>query len=172
MDDPQRLADLEQDDRFPSGQWTGFFLQYWLPGRHTTELELTFRHGELAGQGEDVIGKFTMAGHYNVRSGECEWVKKYVGRHSIRYKGVNEGAGIWGVWELKQLWGLFTDRGGFHIWPLGSDTADDSDEAEQALLAVMRQQFGNRAIRLIAAAFILLAAIAGAALVAYMLTRQ
>ena len=36
-------AVLETDPRFPSGPWTGFFLQKLLPGRHVMELRLTFR---------------------------------------------------------------------------------------------------------------------------------
>ncbi len=141
------LENLESDPRFPSGEWTGFYLQYWLPGRHPTNLTLNFREGTLTGTGSDHVGSFTVDGTYDVRSGKCAWNKQYIGRHSIAYRGVNEGQGIWGVWELKQLWGLLTDRGGFHIWPEGCDVAAESDEAERTLLALMRTQFGNRAIR-------------------------
>ena len=50
MDD--ELAAVEQDPRFPSGAWTGS-LQYWLPGRHNTDLRMTCRDGELTGIGQD-----------------------------------------------------------------------------------------------------------------------
>ena len=42
-------ANLEQDPRFPSGPWEGFYLQYWLPGRwHPDEkCALTWSDGEL-----------------------------------------------------------------------------------------------------------------------------
>jgi hypothetical protein len=43
----------ETDARFPSGPWTGFFLQYWFPGRHTTDLDLTAADGRLIGTGRD-----------------------------------------------------------------------------------------------------------------------
>ena len=157
----QELEDLEQDPRFPSGAWTGFFLQYWMPGRHTTNLQLTCRDGQLTGVGRDWVGQYTITGSYDLDSGQCEWIKKYVGRHSIAYKGVNEGRGIWGVYELKQLWGLFTDRGGFHIWPEGTDSGMESDEVEKALLTVMRKESGNRALRIVFFSF-LLASVASA----------
>jgi hypothetical protein len=138
----------ERDPRFPSGKWSGFYLQYWLPGRHDTNLELTFSQGEMTGNGDDRVGQFTIAGQYDLRSGDCSWTKQYIGRHRIAYRGTNNGRGIWGVWELPQLWGLFIDRGGFHIWPEGADVTDESAEAEQALLQLMRQQFGPRMLRL------------------------
>ncbi|HEV3418026.1 MAG TPA: hypothetical protein VG056_14465 [Pirellulales bacterium] len=137
----------ESDPRFPSGAWTGFYLQYWLPGRHTTNLHLTCHDGELAGTGSDRVGPYTIDGRYDLRTGQCEWTKCYIGKHSIAYRGINQGLGIWGVWELRQLGGLFVDRGGFHIWPEGADVGAESDEAEQALLAVMREEFGSRVVR-------------------------
>ena len=47
-DVPEPDPDLEQDSRFPSGPWKGFFLQPVLPGRHWMELNLTFRRGSSA----------------------------------------------------------------------------------------------------------------------------
>ena len=48
-------TNLECDPRFPGGPWTGFFLQYWLPGRHTTNVDLTFSLGNLNGDGQDFV---------------------------------------------------------------------------------------------------------------------
>ncbi|HEY2881661.1 MAG TPA: hypothetical protein VGJ15_04495 [Pirellulales bacterium] len=145
----EELELLEPDSRFPSGTWTGFFLQYWIPGRHKTDAQLTFNNGQLSGAGSDWVGQYTIEGTYDAATGQCQWIKRYLGRHYVSYRGVNEGRGIWGVWELPQLMGLFVDRGGFHIWPEGADYGSESDEAEQALLAVMRKEFGNRALRVI-----------------------
>ena len=155
---------VEQDPRFPSGVWTGFFLQYWLPGRHQTDLCLTCRDGELTGTGRDWVGAYTIDGHYDLATGRCEWIKKYLGKHSVAYRGVNDGRGIWGVWEIRQLGGLYVDRGGFHIWPEGTNVSAASDETERAVLAVMREEFGSRrsrAMRLLVAGAI----VAGAAVV-------
>jgi hypothetical protein len=143
----QNPENLEQDPRFPSGPWIGFFLQYWMPGRHATNVEMTCSKGRLSGTGEDWVGPYTIEGRYDLRSGRCEWTKQYIGRHSVEYRGVNEGRGIWGVWEMKQLWGLLKDRGGFHIWPDGADVQDESDEAEKTLLELMRKEFGGRLVR-------------------------
>jgi hypothetical protein len=162
------LADRELDLRFASGPWTGFFLQYWFPGRNTTNLHLTCRAGELEGEGRDWVGPYTVWGTYDPGSGRCEWTKTYLGRHSVAYRGVNDGRGIWGVWELPQLGGLFIDRGGFHVWPGGTDVSEESARTEQAVLDVMRREFGSRTFR---AARALLVVVAGLALALAVLWR-
>ena len=105
---------LETDPRFPSGPWTGFFLQKAIPGRHMMELRLTFQNGNMTGDGRDWVGQFLIDGQYQTSDGKCLWTKKYVGKHDVFYPGFNEGKGIWGVWEIGELM-----RGGFHIWPEG-----------------------------------------------------
>ena len=109
---PPADVSCEQDSRFPSGPWRGFFLQPMLPGRHWMDLELTFRDGLLRGEGQDWVGPFVIAGRYETSDGKCWWTKRYVGRHEVFYKGYNEGKGIWGTWAMAE------GRGGFHIWPL------------------------------------------------------
>jgi hypothetical protein len=141
--DEVSAANLEADPRFPSGVWTGFFLQYWIPGRNKTDMSLTWQDGTLTGRGTDRVGPFTISGTYDTATGRCEWKKQYVGRHSVAYRGMNDGRGIWGVWEIRQLGGLYVDRGGFHIWPEGTDVSEESDQTEQAVLAAMRSEFGN-----------------------------
>ena len=103
----------ETDDRFPSGPWTGFFLQPTRPGRHWMSLNLTFREGRVQGDGKDAVGTFRITGRYTVEDGVCRWTKTYVGEHSLHYLGYNEGKGIWGNWEMTTAW-----RGGFHVWPV------------------------------------------------------
>ncbi len=110
---PEPLA-IETDPRFPSGPWTGFFLQKEVPGRHWMELQLTFQKGVIQGEGRDRVGGFLIKGRYQLEDGRCHWNKTYIGRHSVFYKGFNEGKGIWGTWEIPPLW-----QGGFHIWPEG-----------------------------------------------------
>jgi hypothetical protein len=113
---PEPDLKVEQDSRFPSGPWTGFFLQPALPGRHWMELGLTFRQGTLSGEGRDWVGAFLIKGKYETDSGKCWWTKQYIGQHFIFYQGYNEGKGIWGTWEDPLS---STNRGGFHIWPEG-----------------------------------------------------
>jgi hypothetical protein len=159
---------LELDPRFPSGDWTGFFLQYWLPGRHKTDLHLTWRDGTVTGAGHDRVGPFTINGTYDVVTGQCEWTKKYRGKHSVAYRGVNDGRGIWGVWEIRQLGGLYVDRGGFHIWPWGSNVSEESEHTERAVLAAMKKEFGGRSSPLHPiAAVLFLAVVLGLAFLAW-----
>lgn len=99
-------------DLFPSGPWTGFFLDRRTPGRHQMELRLTFADGRMAGEGRDRSGPFTIDGAYSPADGKCAFTKQYP-EHVVQYAGYNEGKGIWGVWTLSDL------TGGFHIWPEG-----------------------------------------------------
>ncbi len=107
--------DVEADDRFPSGPWTGFFLQKLGSGRHWMELNLTFRSGTITGAGRDWVGPFAITGRYSTQDGTCRCAKRYVGKHDVSYEGYNEGRGIWGLWTID----VPPLRGGFHIWPVG-----------------------------------------------------
>jgi hypothetical protein len=112
---------LESDERFPSGPWTGFFLQPALPGRHWMELSLSFQQGNIRGEGRDWVGSFLVHGRYDTAEGKCWFTKRYVGKHDVAYLGYNEGRGIWGTWELVEPpW-----RGGFHIWPEGMNVGEE-----------------------------------------------
>jgi hypothetical protein len=121
---------LETDPRFPSGPWTGYFLQPLMPGRHRMELALTFRKGQLTGEGRDWVGKFIVRGRYSLEDGKCRWTKRYLGKHDVHYQGFNEGKGIWGVWEIPPV------RGGFHIWPEGMPDPSQPQLSEEADLPV------------------------------------
>jgi hypothetical protein len=123
---------LEADPRFPSGPWTGFFLQRLAPGRNTMTVDVTFRDRQLKAKGADAVGPFTFRGSYDPRDGKCRWTKQYLGKHPVSYSGVNEGQGIWGVWEIRLFWGLFRDRGVFHIWPQGMTPPVEVDLTERA----------------------------------------
>jgi hypothetical protein len=118
MSHPQP-TDLETDPRFPSGPWTGFFLQKLIPGRHRMELHLTFHQGQIQGEGRDWVGQFILRGRYDLQDGKCYWTKRYLAKHDVFYQGFNEGKGIWGTWEIPPTLGQLPQRGGFHIWPEG-----------------------------------------------------
>jgi hypothetical protein len=130
---------LETDPRFPSGPWTGFFLQPLIPGRHRMELSLTFRSCTLTGAGRDRVGEFTLRGHYTLADGRCHFTKHYVGRHSVFYNGFNEGKGIWGTWEIPADRDYASQRGGFHIWPEGMHDATEPELTEEADLPVEQE---------------------------------
>jgi hypothetical protein len=115
----QPVNDLETDPRFPSGPWTGFFLQKLVPGRHRMEMHLRFVRGAFTGEGRDWVGRFILRGRYSLADGKCHWTKRYLGKHDVFYQGFNEGKGIWGVWEIPESAEEMYQRGGFHIWPEG-----------------------------------------------------
>ena len=104
---------IELDGRFPSGPWTGYFLQPAIPGKHWMDLSLSFCDGVVTGEGRDWVGEFRIKGRYQLEDGKCWWTKAYVKKHSIPYQGYNEGKGIWGTWEYQAAW-----KGGFYIWPV------------------------------------------------------
>jgi hypothetical protein len=99
------------------------------------ELQLTFRNGVLSGEGRDRIGRFSFRGRYNTADGTCSWIKRYVGKHDVFYRGFNEGKGIWGVWEIPPHW-----RGGFHIWPEGMPDPTQPELTEEADLPVSEEE--------------------------------
>jgi hypothetical protein len=100
------------DDGFPSGPWTGFYLQFGR--RNRMDLSLEFAGGSVSGQGSDDIGRFAVRGTYDVESREVRWSKTYVAGDRVHYRGFGEVRGIWGTWVLGGL------TGGFHVWPLGA----------------------------------------------------
>src|SRR3954468_17507608 len=113
---PERTPGLETDPRFPSGPWTGFWVQTRL-GRQWMTLHLRFKDGTVAGEGVDSGGRFIFTGRYELSTGKCELTKSYLGMHDVHYRGQNDNDGLWlwGVWQLERS----TERGGFHMWPAG-----------------------------------------------------
>lgn len=112
---PEIQSNFETDHRFPSGEWTGFFLQkHRFDGRQKMDLALTFLSGKVSGEGKDVIGEFSMRGRYDLASGKVI-IHKYYAQHHVLYEGWAErDKGIWGVWTLPGA-----GKEGFHLWPKG-----------------------------------------------------
>jgi hypothetical protein len=128
---------LETDPRFPSGPWTGYFLQKAIPGKHAMDLRLTFCAGVMKGEGHDWVGAFVIDGLYDINDGKCHWTKEYLGKHDVFYQGFNEGKGIWGSWEIASQHGRL--HGGFHIWPEGMGNPSDDHLYEEAELPVEKE---------------------------------
>jgi hypothetical protein len=134
----QPATDLETDPRFPSGPWTGFFLQKAIPGKHLMELRLQFRRGDVTGEGRDWVGPFIVRGRYTLEDGRVHWQKRYLSKHDVYYRGFGEGKGIWGTWEIPTEAVPGFSNGGFHIWPEGmpDPTQPTLHEAADLPLAV------------------------------------
>ncbi len=138
MDLASNQANLEADFRFPSGPWTGFFLQPPHVKRHWMDLTLTFKDSTIRGTGHDWVGDFLITGRYELDSGKCWWTKRYIDKHDVSYQGYAEEKGIWGTWEIPPAW-----RGGFHIWPKatggpGDDKLQEAIEMPQLVGATVR----------------------------------
>lgn len=99
------------ETHFPSGRWTGYYVYVDGGSQFAMWLRLQFTVGSITGYGEDGVGPFTCAGWYSEQSGECGWLKQYVGAHGVDYSGTRGDGGIWGIWKL------CGHRGGFKIWP-------------------------------------------------------
>ena len=100
------------DPDYPSGRWTGFYLERG--ARRGQDLDLSFVSGRMHGDGWDRIGRFVITGRYDGDTGAVRWTKSYLGAHDVHYTGFRDGKGIWGTWTIGAL------TGGFHIWPRGS----------------------------------------------------
>lgn len=130
--EPARDVPLSDDPEFPSGPWTG----YWIEGgcRFRQDLVLSFVQGRMSGDGIDRIGRFSIRGSYDPESREVQWTKQYFGAHSVDYRGYREGRGIWGTWDCRG------HRGGFHIWPREDEEVQRKRESEEAELRRMLEE--------------------------------
>ena len=86
----------EIDDRFPSGEWTGFYLQPDSNERNGMNCHLQFVADAISGGGDDPVGQYTIRGAYNTRTAECSWLKQYLGQHAVTYVGEARAGGIVG----------------------------------------------------------------------------
>ncbi len=103
---------MEFDRRFPTGEWTGFYIEAHNPRRGWMHLYLQFADQQIRGEGTDYVGPWHVTGTYDSDTGICQWLKQYIGQHQVQYQGQAGDNGIQGEWEIG---GWFT--GPFHIWP-------------------------------------------------------
>ncbi len=120
----------EHDDRFPTGEWKGFFVQPDSRQRHAMDLVLEFTGGAMSGCGNDRVGEFTIRGAYDTDTGHCSWFKQYLGQHSVAYAGQARQRGIIGQWQIAGQPAFWT--GPFFIWPRAC--GDLESEFEKAFL--------------------------------------
>jgi hypothetical protein len=120
----------EFDDRFPTGEWKGFYVQPDSRQKHAMDLFLEFADDRISGMGDDPIGKFTIRGAYETATGRCSWTKQYVGQHSVEYAGQARQGGIVGQWRIAGQPAFWS--GPFFVWPRASGDLDS--EFERAFL--------------------------------------
>ena len=105
----------EQDPRFPSGPWFGFYRQGGTQSRQRFTLQ--FRGGKVYGEGKDPVAPFVVTGTYCTDTGVVNLTKSY-DTYRVFYRGVAQpDDGIPGLWTIPYFGGVITDTGEFHIWP-------------------------------------------------------
>ena len=106
---------------YPSGVWRGFWEQPEYGRQPMDAFELHFADGEVRGHGRDVVGRFTLHGEYDPGTGQIHFVKQYLGRHQVVYRGSPDGEGsILGRWSIDSNW-----SGPFVLSPLLSRPTGD-----------------------------------------------
>eukprot|EP00457_Paulinella_chromatophora_P002111 gb/GEZN01002115.1/.p1 GENE.gb/GEZN01002115.1/~~gb/GEZN01002115.1/.p1 ORF type:complete len:796 (-),score=107.06 gb/GEZN01002115.1/:249-2603(-) len=81
------MKESQEDVMFPGGSVAGFYSQ---PDGVRSEMEfayLTLRSGRVRGQGDDVIGGFTVMGTYSRAAKRFKFDKQYIGQHLVIYEG-------------------------------------------------------------------------------------
>lgn len=118
------------DDRFPAGEWTGFYLLPITVQRYGMDLVLQFTSGRISGSGSDPVGNFAISGAYDPTIGDCSWTKQYIGKHGVDYVGRAYRQGITGEWNIPGEPAFWS--GPFFIWP--RESSDCESEFEKAFL--------------------------------------
>jgi len=60
----------ESDNRLPTGEWNGFYLESHRSGRGWMSMYLQFTDGKINGEGTDYVGPWVSTGHYDVDTGK------------------------------------------------------------------------------------------------------
>ena len=110
---------MESDNRLPTGEWNGFYLENHQPRRGWMHLYMSFTDGKIKGEGTDYVGPWVAHGEYDLETGICSWVKQYIGKHQVIYHGKIGENGIMGHWEISFI------TGEFHIWPKGMNNLNE-----------------------------------------------
>lgn len=118
--DSNKRNDFETDNRLPTGEWNGFYLESHRSGRGWMSMYLEFSDGRINGEGTDYVGPWVATGSYDLDTGLCSWVKKYLGLHNVHYSGKISGDGIRGDWQIRSA-----TSGPFHIWPRGMNNNNE-----------------------------------------------
>ena len=129
------------DLTFPSGEWVGYYTYQPKPTLCPMHLTLNFADGRIQGAGIDNPGAFSIEGTYDAPS-RAEWLKRYVGKHSVQYEGRFNDGEILGEWSMTQIspGRSAPMRGEFRIWPL----PEGKYSGEDPLQAILEQEIRRK----------------------------
>ena len=119
----------------PTGQWNGFYIESRREQRGWMHQYLEFNDGTLKGEGTDYVGPWTLQGEYDLSKLKTVWIKSYVGKHDVTYRGTISKTGIIGVWDIRE-----SETGSFHIWPQHMTEFDSLYLQEDLEKTPLRQQ--------------------------------
>lgn len=128
----------------PSGEWVGYYTYDGKQTLYPMHLTLNFADGRIHGAGIDNPGTFAIEGAYDASS-RAHWLKRYVGKHDVKYEGKFADAEIVGVWSLTQITQGRTSplHGEFRIWPLPADEHSDDEPLQAILQKEIRRKLGS-----------------------------
>lgn len=106
---------------YQSGTWVGHWDQVGMGRQEMNDLEIEFDRYQLNGKGWDCVGNFTLTGKVSPDSAEVLITKKYIGRHTVVYRGQHDGEGM-----IHGAWALFGDHGTWAIRPAGGFHKSDA----------------------------------------------
>ena len=110
---------------YPSGVWHGFWEQEFYGRQAMQAFELHFDADTVRGRGIDIIGPFRIMGRWDASNGQLSFVKKYLGKHEVRYQGRPDGEGcILGEWSIP-VSDEFDYRGNFALKPVWAKPRGD-----------------------------------------------
>ena len=119
----------------PTGQWNGFYIESHQEQRGWMHQYLEFNDGTLKGEGTDYVGPWTLQGEYDLSKLKAVWIKSYVGKHDVTYRGTISKTGIIGIWDIRE-----SLTGSFHIWPQHLTELDSLYMQEDLEKTPLRQQ--------------------------------
>lgn len=108
-------------------EWTGFYTS------NGQQIEMRIDHlnmnkGMIKGSGEDSVGAFTIQGTCSGKNKEVNFVKAYIGKHTVNYQGWRQKKDIVGMWAVGGATGEFKISKGYDD---SSSSDSDNDKHHQ-----------------------------------------
>lgn len=126
---------------YTSGEWVGYYTYNAKPNLFPMHLTLNCTEGRIQGAGIDNPGSFIVEGTYGAGS-RAEWLKTYVGKHSVQYEGKFKDGEILGEWLMTQIspGRSAPAHGEFRIWPLPVGKYSDDEPLRSILEREIRRK--------------------------------
>lgn len=100
------LASTMPAPLYSGTQVEGQYFQYD-SGFPMTFHSFSLQDNRVMGEGDDEVGSFTISGQYNLKKKTIEFLKQYIGQHSVDYKGTLElhktHIIFQGLWRIESL---------------------------------------------------------------------